>query len=180
MSPSLLSNRLKSLEAADILTRTQTGNGVRYALTAAGQELKPILVQMGVWGQRWARSQLDPDDLDPSLLMWDIHRTMNADYFGAGRTVLLFEFSDYTSHFRRWWLVVEGGEVDVCMRDPGHEVDVHLLTNTKTLTGVWMGDIHMGEALKNESIGMTGPKRFKRDLSIWLGTNYFARIGTPS
>lgn len=176
MSPSLLSTRLKSLEAAGIVERKESDKGVRYTMTEAGQELKPIILQMGVWGQRWARSKLERDDLDPSMLMWDIHRTMTAEYFGAKRTVLLFEFSDYTSRFRRWWLVIKDGEVDVCMKDPGYEVDLQLLTDVTTLTGVWMGDIGLGQALRDRQIRMTGPEQLKRDISTWLGTNYFADV----
>ena len=55
ISPSLLSTRLKSLEAAGVVARTETEGGIRYTLTEAGQELKPIILQMGIWGQRWAR-----------------------------------------------------------------------------------------------------------------------------
>jgi DNA-binding HxlR family transcriptional regulator len=179
MSPSLLSARLKSLEAAGIVARTKSEKGVSYSLTEAGRELKPILLQMGIWGHRWVRSKLTKDDLDPSMLMWDIHRTMNAAYFGAGRTVLSFEFSDYTAKFRRWWLVINDGEVDVCMKDPGHEIDLQVLTDVKTLTGVWMGDFGLGQALRDGRITLVGPARLKRDISNWLGTNYFAGIKPP-
>jgi len=76
MSPSLLSSRLKSLEDAGIVQRqTQSGN-IRYHLTAAGEELTPILLQLGTWGHRWVRSDLSGHDLDPSLLIWDMHRNM--------------------------------------------------------------------------------------------------------
>jgi len=109
-------------------------------------------------------------------LMWDIHRTMNAEYFGAERKVVLFEFSDYTSKFRRWWLVVEDGEVDVCMKDPGHEVDLQVLTDVRTLTGIWMGDITVGQAIRSRLLRLTGPAKLKRDISKWLGTNYFASV----
>ena len=93
ISPSLLSSRLKSLEAAGVVARTETDNGIRYTLSEAGRELKPIILQVGIWGHRWARSKLTPEELDPSLLMWDIHRTINTEYFGADRKVLYFEFS---------------------------------------------------------------------------------------
>jgi len=176
ISPSLLSSRLKSLEAASVVARTETERGIRYTLTEAGLELKPIILQMGIWGHRWARSKLTRDELDPSLLMWDIHRTMNADYFGDQRTVLYFEFSDYAAKFRRWWLIVEDGEVDVCMKDPGHDIDLELLTDVRTLTGVWMGDIGLGQALRDRRIRLTGPTRLKRDISTWLRRNYFADI----
>ncbi|MGA9442819.1 MAG: winged helix-turn-helix transcriptional regulator [Methyloceanibacter sp.] len=176
ISPSLLSSRLKSLEAAGVVARTETEQGIRYTLSEAGRELKPIILQVGVWGHRWARSKLSPEDLDPSLLMWDIHRTMNVDYFGVERTVLRFEFSDYAAKFRRWWLVVRGGEVDVCIKDPGYDVDLEVLTDLRTLTAVWMGDIGLGQALRDRRIRLTGPTQLKRDIATWLGTNYFADV----
>lgn len=176
ISPALLSSRLKSLEAAGVVARTDAQKGIRYTLTEAGLELKPIILQMGVWGHRWARSKLSPDDLDPSMLMWDIHRTMNAEYFGTERTTLYFEFSDYTAKFRRWWLVVHDGDVDVCMKDPGHEVALEVLTDVRTLTAVWMGDVGLGQALRSARIRLTGSAQLRRDISSWLGRNYFADI----
>ncbi len=176
ISPTLLSARLRSLEHAGIILRSETNKGVRYNLTEAGRELKPIILAVGTWGHRWVRSDLGPDDLDPSMLMWDIHRTMNADYFGSKRSVLLFEFEDYTSRFRRWWLVIHKGEVDVCMKDPGHEIDLQVLTDVKTLTGIWMGDFDLKECIKNKLLRMTGPENLKNDIDIWLGKNYFSNV----
>lgn len=176
ISPTLLSARLKSLESAGVVHRAETEAGVRYTLTEAGRELKPIILAVGTWGQRWARSRLDADDLDPSMLMWDIHRTMDAGYFGSGRHTLLFEFRDYTSRLRRWWLVVQDGEVDVCMKDPGHEVDLRVLTDVRTLTGIWMGDVPLGRAVRTGALKLSGPSRLKRDIAKWLGTNYFASV----
>ncbi|MDX1401628.1 MAG: winged helix-turn-helix transcriptional regulator [Kiloniellales bacterium] len=176
MSPSLLSSRLKSLEAARIISRAETEKGIRYSLTESGRELKPIILQMGVWGHRWARSKLAPDDLDPSMLMWDIHRTMNAGYFSAGRTVLYFEFSDFDAKFRRWWLVIQSNDVDVCMKDPGHDIDLKVVTDVRTMTGVWMGDIALGQALRDHRIRLQGDAGLKRDISTWLGKNYFSDI----
>lgn len=176
MSPSLLSTRLKSLEAAGVVVRTESDNGIRYTLTEAGQELKPILRALGTWGQRWARSDLGREDLDPSLLMWDIHRTMNADYFGSKRAVLLFEFTDYVSHKRRWWLVVENGEVDVCLKDPGHDIELTVVTDVKTLTGIWLGHLSIASAIRRKLLTLSGPAKLKRDIPIWLGTNFFAAV----
>lgn len=176
MSPSLLSARLKSLETAGVVTRTATNHRVRYALTEAGRELKPILLALGTWGQRWVSTEFKPEDLDPSMLMWDIHRTMKADYFDAERTVLVFDFHDYTSKFRRWWLVVENGEVDVCMKDPGHEVDLHVTTDVETLTRIWLGNLSYSKAIGNKLLLMSGSSSFKKDIRHWLGTNYFASV----
>ena len=176
ISPSLLSTRLKSLERAGVVERTDSEQGVSYRLTEAGEELKPIIMQLGVWGHRWVRSDLSEQDLDPSLLMWDIHRNLNTQFFAVGQTVLLFEFSDYTSKFRRWWLVIGSGDVDVCLKDPGYEVDLHILTDVKTLTGMWMGDISLSQAIRTKLITVTGSRDLKGGMSTWLGTNYFADV----
>lgn len=54
------------------------------------------------------------EDLDPSLLVWDIHRNPEVDYvierFGDSRRVLQFEFADYATKYHYWWLLVEGGD----------------------------------------------------------------------
>ena len=180
ISPSLLSARLKSLEAAGVVRRQDLNGQVRYTLTQAGLELKPILLAMGTWGRRWVRSKQSIQDVDPSLLMWDIHRTMNAAYFGQKRSVLQFEFSDYTAKFRHWWLVIDGGDVDVCMKDPGHEIDIHIMTDVKTLTDIWMGDTELSRAIGTRRLKMTGPGKLKRDIAVWLGTNYFAQVKPKS
>ncbi len=88
MSPSLLSSRLKTLEAAGVIVREKSDRGVSYRLTEAGEELRPIIEQLGVWGQRWARSDLSREDLDPSLLMWDMHRNIDTSYFGPQGTAI--------------------------------------------------------------------------------------------
>lgn len=84
ISPTLLSNRLKTLEHRGIVRRDCTGKGVVYCMTVAGEELRTVITEMGVWGQRWARSNLTWDDLDPTLLMWDIHRRLDTGHFPAG------------------------------------------------------------------------------------------------
>ncbi len=108
--------------------------------------------------------------------MWDIHRTMNAEYFTGTRTVLLFEFSDFAAKYKRWWLVIDDGDVDVCMKDPGQEVDLLVVTSVRTLTAVWMGDMGLGQAIRSKQLKLSGPANLKRDISTWLGTNYFADV----
>ena len=101
---------------------------------------------------------------------------MNAEYFAGQRTVLLFEFSDYAARLKRWWLVIDDGDVDVCMKDPGHEIDLQVVTTVRTLTGVWMGDIGLGHAIRAKQLKISGPAKLKRDISTWLGANYFADV----
>jgi DNA-binding HxlR family transcriptional regulator len=75
MSPALLTKRLKNLELCDIIERRSlAGGGHEYHLTQAGEELRPWVELMGVWGQRWVRRPVTPEEADPALLMWDMRR----------------------------------------------------------------------------------------------------------
>ena len=177
MSPSLLSTRLKSLESAGLVERTERKNNVSYRLTEAGLELTPVILQLGVWGHRWVRSDFSKGDLDPSLLMWDIHRNIDADYFSKNdRTVINVEFTDYVSKMRLWWLVIKDGNVDVCLKDPGYNIDLNLSTDLKTLTEIWMGDITLTKALREKLLSISGNSDLRKNINLWLGTNYFADI----
>ncbi len=176
MSPSLLSKRLKSLEKAGILERQEQKGHVRYQLTKAGEELTPIIFQLGTWGHRWARSDLSQDDLDPSLLVWDIHRTLDADFFKGERTVIKIEFIDYLSMYRYWWLVIKDGDVDVCLKDQGYEVDLTISCDLKTLTAVWMGDSTIMRAMREKLVAVTGSAYLKKTIATWLGANYYADV----
>lgn len=176
MSPSLLSTRLRSLERAGIIKRKEKDGHVRYHLSKAGEELTQIIWQLGTWGQRWVRSDLAEEDLDPSMLVWDIHRTMDSGFFDRGRTVIKFEFNDYTSSMRYWWLVVKDGDVDVCMKDQGYEVDLTISSDLKTLTAVWIGDITITKAIREKKVTVTGSSYLKKNIAVWLGTNYYADV----
>ena len=105
MSPTLLSRRLKQLEAAGVLERVRDDSGVAYELTPAGAELQPLVESMAQWGSRWVRRRLSHDDLDAGLLMWDIRRQVDASRFPAQRVVVHFSFPDAPSGQRHWWLL---------------------------------------------------------------------------
>jgi DNA-binding HxlR family transcriptional regulator len=61
ISDTLLSDRLKELEAADVLRRTvepTTPVRIEYALTPRGEELASVLGELQVWAERWAKEPL--------------------------------------------------------------------------------------------------------------------------
>lgn len=176
MSPSILSTRLKSLEKSGIVDRKENNSNVRYSLTKAGEELTPIILQLGTWGHRWVRSDLTEDDLDPSLLIWDIHRNLDAEFFKGECAVIHFEFTDYVSKMRNWWIVITHGDVDVCLKDPGYEVDLKVSSDLKTMTAIWMGDTTVMKALRENLVELTGSSHLKKNITVWLGTNYYADV----
>jgi DNA-binding HxlR family transcriptional regulator len=56
LSDRVLSQRLKELEAAGLVTRSQYPEippRVEYELTDVGRELRPVIAAMERWGRRW-------------------------------------------------------------------------------------------------------------------------------
>lgn len=176
MSPSLLSARLKMLEHAGVVLRRESKDGVIYTLTKAGEELQPLIFQMGRWGQRWVRSDMSKKDLDPKLLMWDIKKRIDPSGFTKNRTVLSVEFSDSARELRNWWFVIRGKAVDLCLKDPGYEVDLYLFSNVKTLTKVWMGDMSLRTALQDGLLEISGMASLRKTISMWFVRNVFADV----
>src|SRR6266545_5072240 len=81
ISRSLLVSRLRLLEDNEVLERRAGGrpNATEYILTDAGRDLKPVIDVIGAWGVRWAFSEPRPEELDPALLLWRIHRRIRRD-----------------------------------------------------------------------------------------------------
>ena len=122
MSSALLAQRLKQLQFAGIVEhRSGETGGFEYHLTRAGRGLFPIVEQMGLWAQHWLRHDLvDTANLDPDLLMWDIRRNVVGKAAPReGRYVAEFRLTGVPISRRRYWLVFEGGVVDLCYRNPG-------------------------------------------------------------
>ena len=178
MSPTLLAKRLKTLEEDGIIARRVAGSGQgwEYELTSAGEELRPLVETLGVWGQRWVRSQLKRDELDPGLLMWDIHRRVDPRQFPSRRIVVKFEFSNVPKSKQCWWLVNDQEGVDLCLTDPGFEVDVYIFTDVRTMTAVWMGDVRLDHAIQSGRIELHGPQELRRSIRTWLRLSLFASV----
>lgn len=181
MSPALLTRRLRELEHAGIIERRAAGRGAgsEYHLTAAGEELRPVIEAMGLWAQRWMRDDLVADrNLDPDLLMWDIRRCVATRRPpAAGRIVVQFRFAGMPSSRRHYWLVVDGGEPDLCVRDPGFEVDLLVSCTVRSLTAIWLGHLPIAAALADGRLALDGPPRLANRFVAWFGGSIFAASG---
>jgi Predicted transcriptional regulators len=175
ISTTLLAQRLRKLEDIGVVERVRCPGGAQYRLTAAGEELRPLVMALGHWGARWIGSGLKRGELDVGLLMWDVRRFAHRELFPADRrTVVQFRFSDARQGERTWWLVVENGEVDLCRDDPGHEVTLIVESNVRTLTEIWCGDLLPEQAMSRRAVRVLGNARDARNIWRWLGTSAFA------
>ncbi len=177
MSPSLLSARLKRLVEAGVIERFGSKGNYSYSLTPAGLELRPIVELFGAWGHRWARSNLNKIDLDAGLLMWDMRRTVDPAIFPSYRIVVQFEYPDAPKGARNWWLVSENGEIDLCLNDPGYNVDVVIKCPLKTMTEVWTFQQRFNDAVKKGDIKVMGDSKLTNKLQDWLGSSPLSKLG---
>jgi DNA-binding HxlR family transcriptional regulator len=175
MSPTLLSRRLQQLVRAGVVERRGDGS---YVLTRAGAELRPIVEALGTWGIRWI-GELGDAELDPRLLLWDMHRRVDHSAVPTGRTVVAFRFPDAPPRRRAWWLVIAPPEVDVCDTDPGHEVSVTVTASLRRMVELWRGDVSWSRVLGTGAVAMAGPESLRRALPGWFIPSPFASVERP-
>ena len=179
MSPALLSQRLKELEAAGIVARRASAAepGIfEYQLTASGRELEPIVEAFGIWGQRWIETELSLQHLDVQLLMWDIRRNLDTTPMPARCNVVQFVYPELSSAQRSWWLIVDPATgVDLCSIDPGFDVDLYVSVDLRTMTAIWMGLDTVRAAVASQRMLLTGDRKLASAMQTWLGLSPFAK-----
>ena len=177
MSPTLLSKRLKELEDAGVIMTVPTGQpgGTEYKLTEAGEDLRTVVMSLGIWGQRWVESSISLKNLDPSLLMWDMRRSLDPTPLPPKRCTVKFTYPDVISAKRSWWLVIDQGKVDLCSTDPGFDVDLYVRSSLRSMTAVWMGVTTVQKEVDAGEMELVGDKTIAKSMQQWLGLSPFAK-----
>ncbi len=180
ISRPLLARRLVELEKAGVVVREPLahGRGYRYRLTQAGQEFRTVIEELGAWGQRWT-TRIERDTLDADFLMWNIRRRIALDRLPARRVSVRFKFSGLPATrpaHRIFWLLLQRTEVDVCVEDPGFEVDLYVDADLAAMAKVWLGDITFEMARRSGALQLTGPLELRRAFPSWLMLSHFAAV----
>jgi len=173
MSRALLVQRLTELEAAGVIATQPLSQGKLYSLTPAGAQLGDLVSLMSEWGQRHGQGRIAHEELDPMLLMWGMKRQIGSAELPERELALRLEFRGLPkAHAARryWWMILRRDDVEVCLKDPGVEVDVVLAADLGAFVRVWMGHRGLSEALAAGDISLSGePARIaelKRALHI--------------
>lgn len=176
MSSSLLSKRLRELERAGLITREKLpgGHGHTYRLTPAGAALEPLVISLGTWSREWLRREITEKEADPALLMWDMQRNLRLDRLPQDRVVSFFRYRDVPAAKRAWWLIAESSGTDLCLSDPGFEIDLRIDAEAVAMAAVWIGRLELATAIRSRRVSVTGPEHLVRSLPEWLGLNVFA------
>ena len=175
ITASVLSRRLNELAIAGIIKRREDENGMEYVLTPAGDELRPVVEQLGLWGRRWLPTEYREEDLDPRLLVWDIHRNLRLEQVPR-RTLIELHFPDAPAEYRAYWLIVTPEGAEVCLTYPGGEIDLRLSSDVRTLTDIWMGNTTWASVLRAGTLKLAGTSELRRALPGWLKLNAFASV----
>ena len=185
ISRTLLSQRLRELEDVGVIASTPLagGRGREYRLTTAGEGFREVVERLGEWGQRHAPQQFAPDNLDPALLLWAMHRRIDLSRLPKPRVVVRFELRGVPARcmqLRACWLVLERAGADVCMRDPGFEVDLVIHADIGALARVWAGHRDWADAVRAGAIKLEGPRALVQEFPRWLLLSHFAQVLKPA
>lgn len=179
MSRSVLSTRLKTLLDAGLVDRLEDADGVQWVPTEAGAALWPVLEALGVWAQHHLRRDVSEDELDVSLLMWDIRRNVSAERLGPPPVVVKFHLHDAPEGQRTYWLVRRDEGVELCLSDPHAPSDASVWSDLRSLTEVWIGRRALREALTTGDVRVEGGAVARR-FPDWFGLSPFAPAGLAS
>lgn len=164
LSRALLSRRLRQLQNAGLVVRTDGADGPGYTLTRAGRDLHPLVHGLADWGARYAFGEPREEELDAETLMWWMHGRFDTDGIDR-RAVVQVDISDRR---RTFWLVLEPGDASVCHTDPGFDIDAVLRSDLSTLYRVWLGELELVDGVRAGDIELTGARWVVRGLPGWL------------
>jgi DNA-binding HxlR family transcriptional regulator len=177
-SPTLLSHRLKQLEKEGIVERRKSASGRSwtYHLTPAGEDLTPLVLALGEWGQKWSRRELARHEIDLGLLLWALERGARPEAFERGRTVVQLTFTDQIEKKRHWWFLNEAGRCELCLKPPAQDVDLFLEATLPDMIYLWRGDLSLARALDSGRLRVHGTRAAQRALGRWLGIARLAHV----
>jgi hypothetical protein len=119
---------------------------------------------------------LNEDDFDIDFLMFYLSRSVDPERLPSSATVIQFKFTDLREQ-RDWWLLVESGDVQVCINRPSRDADVYFTTTVRTMHDVWMGDRTYRDAIGADDLIIEGEPALTRNVSRWLRPSVF--VSTP-
>ena len=109
--PNLLSDRLKALEQAQIVTREyfrELPPRVEYVLTERGRSLEPVLESLAGWGmEHLMDTELPCERADPELLLFHLPRFFCAERAAGVAATLEVRLEGVDG--RSWWVRVLDG-----------------------------------------------------------------------
>jgi DNA-binding HxlR family transcriptional regulator len=176
ISKALLAERLRRLQQVGVVERLGEARGRKssYQLTPAGWGLYPIIDSLTRWGAEWAFGDPEPAELNPVLLLWWMRDRVNVQHLPKRRIVVEFYFREVRP--KCYWLVLNPGDVSVCLKHPGFDVDVFVNTELAALYEVWLGRITFSQAMHDERLELDAAPALIRAFPKWFALSPAANV----
>jgi DNA-binding HxlR family transcriptional regulator len=159
VSPNVLSERLRDLEAAGIVRTRRLGppaSAQAYELTERGRALRPVLVELGRWGSAAPlrpRAEMSVDSHMLALLtLFDARAARGVDV----RAALRVEHDAFLAHVGEGRLRLERGEISDA------DADAVIETDRGTLRALLWEGRDLGEAIAAGEALVQGSRRAAR------------------
>ena len=177
MSRSMLLKRLDELERAGVIRAEakSEGRGRTYRLTKAGADLAGVISGLAEWGERWL--EVTTEHSDPGFALWAwVQVQLDRPALPAGWWIVALLFPDERPTNRRYWLLVDGGDAELCYSDPGGEPDLVVRAGSRAFVDWHRGARSWRDAIRSGDITLTGPAWLRRSFPTW---NRHAPLLTP-
>jgi DNA-binding HxlR family transcriptional regulator len=169
ISRSVLTARIRRLRNDGIIEKRADG---RYAFTAAGEALRPVVRALGDWVAQWIMADPAPAELDPEMLMLFISRHVDRSALPGRRVVI--EFAFHGEPARRLWMTLECDDISVCLSHPQLPIDLTVSTTVRDLFCIYLGRMALSAAIREERLRLTGTADMVRGFHRWMLWSSFA------
>jgi DNA-binding HxlR family transcriptional regulator len=168
MSRSMLIKRLDELQRAGVIEtqRKPDGRGSNYRLTEAGADLAGVITALASWGQRWA--EVTREQCDPAYALWAWCQVqLDRSSLPDGRVVVAFTFPEERPSNRRFWILIEHRDAELCHSDPGGQADLTVEAGSQAFVDWHRGVRTWRDVLRAGDITISGPQRLRRAFPTW-------------
>lgn len=155
ISTNLLSTRLRFLQEKDIAERRvlpPPASTEAYALTELGQDLEPVVVELGRWGIQTLGRPEPEDAFHPLWLLLSLE-----GYFVPERATGLREVHEYRIGDTVFHARIHDGSITTA-QGPGPSPDFVLTTDEDTFLDVMVGTMSWDDAFAADRATLTGSR----------------------
>lgn len=168
MSRSMLIKRLDELRRAGVIAtqRKPGGHGHHYRLTEAGADLAGVIGALAEWGERWL--DVTAQQADPAYALWSWCQVqVDRSALPDGRVVVAFTFPHERPSNRRFWMLLEHRNAEMCQSDPGGEPDLTVEARSQAFIDWHRGVRAWRDVLRTGDITISGAPRLRRAFPTW-------------
>ncbi|GGT73295.1 winged helix-turn-helix transcriptional regulator [Actinomadura citrea] len=158
----LLAARLKQLEREGLARKTTLPPPARtpaYALTEAGEELGPAILELARWGLTWAMGERRPDEtFHPGWTVLGLRACFDPEAAAGLRAVYEFRIDDEVFHAR-----VDDGTIEA-LHGPAQRPDATITISEEAFLGITGGGHSLARAIEEGAASASGDEEALRRL----------------